>query len=235
MIVSAIQYRPPKGDPERARAELAAMVDEAGAQGATLIVAPEMATTGYVWDSGVEILPFCEPKDGPTLAALGPVAARHGAWVVCGYAERDGEDQYNSALIIAPDGRALASYRKVLLYSADTTWARPGQRRVAFRHEGRLALPAICMDLNDDALLYALRASHIDVLPFCTNWVEEGIDVWAYWRARLAGWRGTFIAADAWGEDRGTTFAGRSVIWGPDGAVAASAGPTGDAVLVAET
>lgn len=233
MIAAAIQYRPPKGEPALARQALAELADEAGRQGATLIVAPEMATTGYMWASPEEILPHTEPARGPTLAALAPVAARHGAWIVCGFAERDGEALYNSALIVGPDGRA-GTYRKVLLYRADETWARPGDQRMYFEHAGRRLLPAICMDMNDDGLILALHRAGIDVLPFCTNWVEEGIDVWGYWRARLAGWPGALVAADTWGEDRGTVFAGRSVIWGADGVVRASAGPTGDAVLVAE-
>jgi phosphoadenylyl-sulfate reductase (thioredoxin) len=68
----------------------------------------------------------------------------------------------------------------------------------------------------------------------CTNPVEEGEDVHAYWRNRLAPWRGWTIAANTWGTDRGTRFSGRSAIFDPDGKVVTEAGPEGNAVIVAE-
>lgn len=234
MKLAAVQYRPPKGEPELARPALAALVDEAGQQGAKLIVCPEMATTGYVWDSEAEIAPHAEPARGPTLAALAPVAAKHGAMVVCGFAEQAEEGLYNAALVIGPDGALLSCYRKVLLYEADKTWSRAGQQRVALRTRLGLVAPAICMDLNDDGLVMMLHRLGVEILAFCTNWVEEGLDVHAYWRQRLRGWRGWLVAADTWGRDRGTLFAGRSVILGPGGVALAELGREGDGVIVAE-
>lgn len=238
MKVAAIQYRPPKGQLSRAAQDLAVMVDQAGEQGATLIVCPEMASTGYVWDSAAEILPHCEPADGALFAALSPVAAKHRAWVQCGFAERVGEgagaELYNSAMLVGPDGRLIATYRKMLLYSADERWAWAGTRRIAFRHAGKLVMPAICMDLNDDRMIAAMHLNRIEVLAFCTNWVEEGLDTWAYWRARLAGWGGVFVAANTWGTDRDVRFSGRSVIFGKGGTALASAGSVGDKVLVGD-
>ncbi len=233
MKLAAVQYRPPKGEPELARPALAELVDEAGRQGARLIVCPEMATTGYVWSSPEEISPYAEPARGPTLAALAPVAARHGAIVVCGFPEQAEDGLYNAALVIGPDGALVSCYRKVLLYEADRPWARPGRQRQTLRTGLGLVAPAICMDINDDGLVLMLHRVGVEILAFCTNWVEEGLDVHDYWRRRLRGWKGVLVAADTWGEDRGTRFAGRSVILGPGGVVAAL-GPEGDGVIVGE-
>jgi predicted amidohydrolase len=43
------------------------------------------------------------------------------------------------------------------------------------------------------------------------------------------------VAANTWGQDRGTRFAGRSAILGPGGVVVAEAPAEGDAVLVYDT
>ncbi len=75
---AAVQYRPPKGEPDAARADLVRLVDEAGRQGAEFIVCPEMATTGYVWSDPGEIRPHCEPARGPTLEALAQKSAKAG-------------------------------------------------------------------------------------------------------------------------------------------------------------
>lgn len=235
MKVAAVQYRPPKGEPERARDQIVAWTKAALGVGARLVVFPEMATTGYIWPSAEALAPHAERADGPTAAALAPLARQAGAWVLVGFPElaEDG-GLYNAALLLGPDGAARPPYRKVLLYEADRPWARPGERRVLLESEAGLVAPAICMDMNDDGLIAGLHQYRVDVLAFLTNWVEEGSDVWAYWRRRLFGWRGALVAADTWGEDSGTRFAGRSVIWGPGGSVLASAGPVGDGLVVAE-
>ena len=236
MKVAAVQYKPPKGAPTVARQALARLVDDAGQQGARLIVCPEMATSGYVWANPSQVLPHCEPAHGPTLAALAPLAAQHGAWVVCGLPERDERDGalYNAALVIGPDGALVACYRKMYLYQADTTWARPGGQAVLIDCElGRLA-PAICMDINSWTLPRLLVAEGVDILAFCTNWVEEGDDVHAYWAERLGGWPGVMVAGNTWGADCGTRFSGRSAVMGPGGRVLGALPATGDDVLVVE-
>ncbi|NOY25492.1 MAG: carbon-nitrogen hydrolase family protein [Oligoflexia bacterium] len=235
MKLAAVQYRPPKGEPAVSRLELVKLAGRAVDQGAELVVLPELATTGYVWSSAREIAPFCEPANGPTLQALAPIAAR-GAWIVCGFAERaDDGALYNSALVIGPDGDLACCYRKILLYKLDETWASGGQRRLWIEMEFGTFAPAICMDLNDPRLLAWLARAQPDILAFCTNWVEEGADVHAYWQARLRDFRGFMVAANRWGQDRGVIFSGRSAILAPSGRVLASAGPEGDDVLVVET
>jgi predicted amidohydrolase len=233
--IAAIQFRPPKGTPTLARERLLECVQTAAESGAKLIVCPEMATTGYIYASAEAVAPHAEAADGPTLAALGPIASRHAAWIVCGYVERDGPHLYNAALIIGPSGERIASYRKCLLYIEDTRWAEPGNQRflIDMGDVGKM-MPAICMDLNDDSHIRAMHKHRPRFLSFCTNWVDQGTDPLPYWRQRLAGWSGWFIAANSWGEDSGTRFTGLSTIVGPDGEARARASATGDDVLVVD-
>jgi len=245
--LAAVQYRPPKGQTDVARADIARLLDDACAAGAELVVFPEMATSGYIWSHPREVLPHAEVRRGPTFRLLSERARKHGAWVVCGLPERfhvpgvrdpsggPAVRLFNSALVIAPDGTLATCYRKVLLFEADETWAEPGWRRpVCPTAFGRMA-PGICMDLNDPRFLHHLSASRADVLAFCTNWVEEGVDVHAYWQDQLAGWSGWTVAANTHGVDRGVRFSGRSAILAPDGRVVAVAPAEGDTVLVVDT
>lgn len=236
MKLAAVQYRPPKGRPDVARDRLAAWVAEAGARGAELIVCPEMATTGYVWPDAAALAPHAEAADGPTFQALSAVARRYRAWVVCGYPERAPEGLYNAALVIGPDGGLVVSYRKVLLYEADHTWAIPGQRRVLVSAPGlgRIS-PSICMDLNDPGHTWHLALHRPEVVAFCTNWIDEGQDILPYWRERLGPWRGWFVAADTWGVEEGVRFYGRSTILSPAGEPVLMAEAEGDALLLVDT
>ena len=246
MKLAAVQYRPPKGRPDAARLDLARLIDEAGQRGAGLIVCPEMATTGYLWDSPAKLGPHTEPARGPTFAMLAGRARRHAAWIVCGFAERFVHvgrtgpaggavaTLFNSALVVTPDGSLATCYRKVLLYDADLAWAAPGWRRpVCQAAFGGLA-PGICMDINDPRFAAHLRETRPTVVAFCTNWIAEGLPVRPYWRERLLGWRGWFVAANTWGTDGDVGFSGESAILDPSGRAVAVGPAEGDAVVVAD-
>lgn len=234
MKLAAVQYCPPHGRPAQARRELRELVLRA--EGADLVVCPEMAISGYIFDSAEHIAPFCEPAAGDTFAMLRDCAQRLGAWVVCGIAERGSDGLYNSALTVSPQGQLVHCYRKVFLYDLDQTWARPGQERPLILTESLGTLsPGICMDLNDDRFGLHLLQNRPDVVPFCTNWVDEGLNILPYWRMRLLGWQGWLVVADRWGQERDVRFYGRSAVLGPRGQVFGPLPAEGDGVLVVDT
>ena len=232
MRLAAVQYRPPWGEPEKGRAGLLALVDQALERGADLIVCPEMATCGYVFEDLQQLLPHAEALDGPLFQALAQ-RAKDGATIVAGFPEVDGDILYNSALVVGPEG-LMDCYRKVMLYDLDTAWATAGDRRSVVDVQGRSVSTGICMDLNDNQFALHLLTARPDIVAFPTNWVDEGHDILPYWRWRMMGWRGWFVAADRWGEEQGTRFYGRSAILAPGGVPVAMAGPSGDAVIVAD-
>lgn len=234
MRVAALQYRPPKADPASGRDGLAAMVEAAAAGGAKIIVAPEMATCGYIWASRDAIAPFAEPARGATFRALAPIARSYGAVIVAGFPERDGRTLYNAALVIGPDGDLLACYRKVYLFDADRTWATAGQHHLVLETPFGRLVPGICMDINDPAFTLHVQRANADVVAFCTNWIEEGIEIRNYWHRRLFHRNGVIIAADTWGEDEGVEFFGRSTILERDGTIAAEAPVRGDMIVLAD-
>lgn len=229
--VAAIQYRPPKNDPTLARAELRALFEQALREGARVVVAPEMATSGYVWKDEDEIRPLAEEADGPTRAMLSDLAERHGATLVAGFVERCGDALFNAAHVVS-SGREPVVYRKRLLFELDMVWAAAGDRYVTVETPLGRATPAICMDLNDDRFVAYIERERPDAVLFCANWLDQGLDIVPYWRARLGRWRGWFVAANTWGAERGIQFRGHSTILAPDGSVAAQASARGDAVII---
>jgi len=83
--VAAIQFEPASGDKA---ANIAALVNlTEAADGVRLIVLPEMATTGYCWESRAEIAPFVEPVPGPTTERFAAIAARYACYLVVGLPE----------------------------------------------------------------------------------------------------------------------------------------------------
>ncbi len=139
----------------------------AAANGAGLLVAPEMFLTGYAIDADVHRL--AEPADGEAADAVADIAERHGVAVAYGYPERDGDTVYNAAQLIGPDGTRLASYRKTHLYGDfELAWFTPGDRPVVQAELGGLRIGLmICYDVEfpENVRAHALAGTDLLLVP----------------------------------------------------------------------
>src|SRR5205823_1682855 len=86
-------------------------LESAAAQGAQLVVFPECALSGYVYESAEEALPATETVPGETSEALAAACRRLNVYAIVGLLERDGDTVYNSAFVVGPSG-LVANYRK---------------------------------------------------------------------------------------------------------------------------
>src|SRR6266705_6618739 len=123
--VAAIQYEPTLGEKEKNVADLLHLVEEAAEHEARLIVLPEMATTGYCWQSRAEIAPHVEPIPGPTTEHFQQLATRYGCFIAVSLAEVDPTTDvyYNSMALLVPRG-LVGTYRKIHSYISEPRWAR---------------------------------------------------------------------------------------------------------------
>ena len=103
--VAVAQIEPALGENERNLEVCLGRLEEAAAAGAELLVLPECAIPGYMFDSAAEALPFAEEIPGPSTEALAARAARLGVHVVCGLLERDGDRPLQRGRLRRP-GRA---------------------------------------------------------------------------------------------------------------------------------
>src|SRR5919198_2639789 len=111
MRVAVAQLEPQLGEKKRNLETCLARLEEAAAVGAELLVLPECAIPGYMFDSAEEALPYAEEIPGPSTQTLAGACRRLGAHVVCGLLERDGDALYNAAVLVGPDG-LVGRYRK---------------------------------------------------------------------------------------------------------------------------
>lgn len=212
-MIAVVQFRPRRGARNANLAALTGIATQALEGGARLLVLPEMCATGYRFPNPEAIRPMSEPVRGPTFRAFAPLAKQYKAHLVIGFVEDHEGRLFNAALVLNPDGKIEALYRKRLLYIDDHTWANPGDLPYpTFQTPYGSATVGICMDINDPRFLTHIRRARPDVLCFPTNWVDEGADPRAYWAGQLRGWNGVLVAADRWGEEDGVLFAGRSAV-----------------------
>ena len=114
MRVAVAQIEPKLGEKERNLEACLARLEAAAAAGAELLVLPECAIPGYMFDSAAEALRFAEEIPGPSTEVLAAACRRLVVHVVCGLLEFDGEQLHNSAVLVGPDG-LIGSYRKTHL------------------------------------------------------------------------------------------------------------------------
>ncbi len=224
VTLCAVQIAPELG---RAESNAHLVADETAAaadEGADLIVFPEAALTGYVFESRPEALAAAVAADGPELGVVAAAAGAAGAWVVCGAIERDGDALYNTAFLVGPEG-PVGRYRKThtLCLGADR-FTRPGGEpfRVFDLPFGRIGLH-ICYDGSFPEPARALRLLGAQLLLLPTNWPRlvmkrEVVRVRAYEN------RAFFMAVNRVGTERGVRFEGGSCAADPDGRLILEAG-----------
>ena len=119
--VAVVQFEPQVGL-ENLKANATAVeqrLNAAGESGANLVVLPELATTGYVFETREEAFAHSETiPDGPSLQLFERLAAQHGMYVVGCIVERDGERLYDTAVLVGPDGY-VGRYRKTHLWNTE--------------------------------------------------------------------------------------------------------------------
>jgi predicted amidohydrolase len=217
---AAIQYEPILGEKEKNIGDLLRLVEEAAQHGARLIVLPEMATTGYCWESRSEIAPHVEPIPGPTTERFQRLAASYNCYIAVGMPEIDLDTDvyYNSLVLLGPEG-IVGIYRKIHSYMSEPRWARDGDLGFPVWDTplGRLA-PNICMDAMYFEAVRIPALHDADVLLFPTNWLDEKCPS-SWWMARAFENGVYLIAANRYGCERGVQFSGGSCILNPDGSI----------------
>src|SRR6478735_2267479 len=235
MRVAVAQMEPRLGEQERNLDAALERLEEAAAAGAQLLVLPECAIPGYMFDSGEEAMPYAEEIPGPATETLEREAARLGLYVVCGLLERDGDALRNAAVLVGPDG-LIGSYRKTHLpFLGVDRFVVPGDVLPVFDTAlGRIGLE-ICYDLRFPEVTRTLALQGADMVALPTNFpmaAKLQCDVIA--PARAAENRIYLLVANRVGKERWGEFCGWSQIVDPYGMRLAEAGETEEALLVAD-
>lgn len=218
MRVALIQY---KGDKERwhqHRRWLTNAILRALDHGAKLIVTPEMACTGYLFEDETQARQYAENSQSSWASELCQLTLKYRAHLVVGVIEATTHGLYNCAWHISSEGKCT-SYYKRLLYCEDERWAQSGAEihydgysYPIFDVEGHRATIAICMDLNDDEFIEHCHQHQPDLIAFPTNWLDQGEEVSPYWAWRLQGLKCYLLAANTYGVEEQVQFRGESAV-----------------------
>jgi predicted amidohydrolase len=248
-VTAAVVQMTSTADVERNLAAAERLVEEAARRGARFVALPE--NFAYLRSEG-EPVPEAQPLgadggDGPWVRRLADQARRHQLTLLLGSVPEkvEGEGRvYNTSVLLGPDGRRLALYRKIHLFDIDL----PGLEHLK---ESRAVLPgrepvlaetpfgplglSICYDLRFPELYRRLARAGARVLAVPSAFTERtGKDHWeVLLRARAVENLAYVVApAQVGNHGRGRASHGHAMIVDPWGAVLAQV-PDGEGVATA--
>jgi predicted amidohydrolase len=236
MRIAAFQMVARAGDVPANLGLISQAAAEAKARGADLLVAPELATTGY--GIGEAIRDLADTADGDQISTLAETAASREIAIVAGFAERAGGLIFNSAALVEPTGQRFV-YRKCQLYGAyeKTIFTPGGSAPTVIGFAGVKIGLIICYDVEFPEITrrLALAGATLVLVPTALPQSEHSqfiagkvVPVRAF-ENQIA-----IVYANHAGSDVRFTYAGRSCIVMPDGDDRARAGRSGATVLVAD-
>ena len=236
MLAAVAQIEPRLGEIARNLEAIVARMEEAREQGAELIVLPECAVTGYVFETPDEAVASAQEVPGAAVEVLEQACARLDLHAVCGALARVGDELRNRSLLIGPGG-LLATYDKTHLphlgvdrfVTAGTDPLTPVDTPI-----GRIGL-LICYDLRFPEATRSLALRGADLIAHPTNWpVEARANAEFITRTRAHENLVYLLTANRVGVERSAEFCGWSQIVAPSGDRIAEADATTETLLLAE-
>ena len=220
-IVAAIQYAPKLMDVNANIQTAQQMSFEAAAKGASLVVLPELCTSGYALQNKREAMECAQVKNGFQTEAFLPITKRFNTHIVLGYIELFEGKLYNSAAVIGPNG-VIANVRKHNLWGPDQLWAEAAEdmHPVVTTPVGRLGV-LICRDVmnnyRDSYKFYRpeqrfYKAGSVDTIALLSNWGSDYGFPDSSWVELAEETRANVVVSNRVGEERDLKFKGGSVV-----------------------
>ena len=199
------------------------LIADAHPQPGSLIILPEMFSTGFSLNLPVT----AEEEGGATEQFLREIAAEYQSCVIGGLVTPAASGRgMNQALAIAPDGRILARYTKNHPFSMG------GEEKVhvagtsvsLFEWQGLKIAPLICYDLRFPELARSAVRAGAEVLIYIAAWPVKRIQHWiTLLQARAIENLCYVIGVNRCGTDPQFTYSGRSLVVDPHGIIIADA------------
>ncbi len=229
------------------------LVEQAAAKGAKIICLQELYRSPYFPQGGdYANFDYAENLGGPSVQALGPVAKTHKIWLIVPiFEKRTAGLYYNSAIVLGPDGKQKAHYRKLHLPQdahsfSEKYYFAPGDLGycIVDTPYGKIGV-MICWDqwYPEGARLMALKGAQILFYPTAigTHNAEpkdvavDQREAWMTMHRSHAIANGVFVAApNRVGKEGDLTFWGTSLVIEPSGRIIAEGSQKDAQVLVAD-
>jgi predicted amidohydrolase len=226
--VASIQYwfSDDKTKSERI-ADMEKLIDKA--KGADLIVLPELWNVGF--RSFDKFREESETLEGETISRIAEKARELNAYIMAGsIVERDGDDLYNTAVMLDRSGDVIGTYRKIHLVirkgSEEIKYIKPGREVVGIPTElGTIGI-GICYDLRFPELYRKMVVEKgVEIILQPAAWPLVRVENWMEMNHVRANENLCYlISSNCAGWNRGVQYLGHSAVVDYHGVPIASAG-----------
>ena len=236
--LALVQFESVLCDPAANTQKACRMIAEAAAEGADLVVLPELFSTGYELNIvGPHVPELAEPVDGPTVRALQDAARAGNCYVVAGLAlayDMAGVP-FNSSVVIDRQGELLGTYDKQHLWALERFYFRSGCDCPVFDTDfGRIGV-MICYDMGFPEVARMLALQGADLILCPSAWCQEDMDVWDVNAPARALENTAFVAAvNRYGVEDQLVMPGHTKACNPRGHVVAELAEEAEGVLHVE-
>lgn len=229
MKLAIIQFAPIFGDVKSTMFNLSSLLEKV--KEADLVVLPELANSGYNFNSRKEAFDLAETaNDSVFLSFLQEKCKLYGFTIASGFAEKEGGDLFNSSVLLDADG-IIGIYRKLHLFMKEKTIFSQGNLALPiFEIHGIKVGMLVCFDWMFPEVWRKLSLKGVDLILHPSNLVlpyaQSVIPSYALVNR-------IFIAcANRIGTEKELQFTGQSVIVNPKGELLAKANKKEEILLV---
>lgn len=221
MKLSIVQFEPKFGDLLQTIEKLKSLLKKA--KEADLVVLPELANTGYNFDSKEQALNLSETiNESVFLAFLMDACREYQFSVATGFSEKEGEKLYNSSVLVDETG-VKSVYRKLHLFMNEKNIFEAGNIDLSvIDHKGIKLGMLVCFDWMFPEAWRKLALQGAELILHPSNLVLP------YAQSVIPSYsliNRVFIAtANRIGTEKELTFTGQSIVTGTKGEVLAKAG-----------
>jgi len=222
MRIASIQLKVVEESKEKALEHASQMIRQC--RGADLILLPELWNIGFM--SFDRYRNEAETQEGPTLTLLRTLAEELSCHLHTGsFVERRGDRFYNSSFLLSPEGEILGCYQKIHLFtykSREADILTPGTSVTVIPTAfGNFGL-ATCYDLRFPEFFRKMLDQGAEVFLIASAWPYPRLEHWLLFnRTRALENLTCLISSNCVGINRGTQFAGHSLVVDPMGQILA--------------
>lgn len=216
--VCSAQFTSSWEDPEKSLTRAEVFVKHAAACGAEMICFPEQFATGWDPESQKNI----QTADGSIVTALRELAKDHRIAILGSFREWSDPFPKNTALAIGTDGRILASYAKIHLFSPsrEESMFIPGTEPGIFSLGPLTCGIAICYDLRFPGLFRVYAHKGVQAVFVPSAWPQSRIRFWELFiAARAAENQMYVVGVNTIGKTPVDTYSGASITADPHGVI----------------
>ncbi|MBP2029425.1 putative amidohydrolase [Methanohalophilus levihalophilus] len=200
------------------------MAEKAIAEGAEIIVLPEVFSTGFCYDNIGE---QAERKPYPSLEPFRELSLKHDCVIIGSIIELQGDNQYSNMGFCIASGELTGEYRKTHPFKKENAYFSKGTEIQAFEITGKslkIGLE-ICYEVRFPEVARKLALQGADILVTIAQFPDPRRDQWEILsKARAIENQIPHIACNRTGSDPGSSFFGKSMIIDALGTIVDEAG-----------